>query len=114
TAFAQNPAPAGPAAGGGRGAAIKSPEVSADGKVTFRLRAPNAKEVFVNGAGPRLALEKNEQGEWSVTTDTLKPDLYTYSFQVDGMTITDPANNKFKPSFGSAGQSEVLVPGTNS
>ena len=34
------------AAQGGRGAPpIKSPEVSADGKVTFRLRAPNAKEV---------------------------------------------------------------------
>jgi enterochelin esterase-like enzyme len=99
--------------GQGRGAAIKSPEVSAEGKVTFRLRAPNAKEVFVNGAGPRLALEKNEQGVWSVTTDTLKPDLYTYSFQVDGMTITDPGNNRFKPSFGSAGQSEVLVPGEN-
>jgi len=118
TAAAQNPpapagAPAGPPAGGRGGPAIKSPEVSADGKVTFRLRAPNAKEVFVTGVGQRLALEKNEQGVWSITTDTLKPDLYTYSFQVDGMTITDPANSKFKPSFGSAGQSEVLVPGAN-
>jgi enterochelin esterase family protein len=115
TASAQNPAAPAAAPRPGRGApAIKSPEVSADGKVTFRLRAPKATEVAVTGLGPRLPMEKNEQGVWSVTTDTLKPDIYTYSFQVDGMTITDPGNSKFKPSFGSAGQSEVLVPGANS
>ena len=118
--FAQNPPAAqpAPARGAGRGmfggGAVKSPEVSSDGKVTFRLRAPNAREVFVSGIGQRLAAEKDEQGIWSVTTGTLKPDIYTYSFQVDGMTITDPGNSRFKPSFGSAGQSEVLVPGANS
>ena len=125
TASAQNPAAPSPAAapppGPGRGApAVKSAEVSADGKVTFRLRAPKAAEVAVTGLGPRLPMRKSdattgaEQGVWSVTTDPLKPDIYTYSFQVDGMTITDPGNSKVKPSFGSAGQSEVLVPGPNS
>ena len=119
-ALAQNPpapAPA-PAPGAGRGmfggGAVRSPEVSADGKVTLRLRAPNAKEVFVTGLGPRLAMQKNEQGVWSATTETLKPDIYAYSFQVDGMTVNDPGNPKFKTAFGSAGQSEVLVPGPNS
>ncbi len=118
--LAQNPPAATPAPGRGAGrgmfggGAVKSPEVSSDGKVTFRLRAPNAREVFVSGIGQRLAMEKNEQGIWSVTTGALKPDIYTYSFQVDGMTITDPGNSKFKPSFGSAGQSEILVPGANS
>jgi enterochelin esterase family protein len=111
-ALAQPPAPA---PGPGRGAPpIKSPEVSADGKVTLRLRAPKATEVFVTGLGARLAMQKDEQGVWSATTDTLKPDLYSYSFQVDGMTITDPANPKFKTSYSSAGQSAVLVPGSNS
>ena len=60
--------------------------------MTFRLRAPNAKEVAVTGIGPRLPMTKDEQGLWSATTDTLKPDLYTYMFSVDGATITDPAN----------------------
>src|SRR4249920_563463 len=83
TAAAQAPAP-----GGGRGAPpIKSPEVSGDGKVTFRLRAPNAKEVFVTGIGQRLAMEKNEQGVWIATTDTLKPDIYTYAFSADGINL---------------------------
>jgi enterochelin esterase-like enzyme len=109
TAVAQTPAPV-PAPG--RGAPpVKSPEVSADGKITFRLRAPNAKEVFVTGIGPRLAMEKNEQGIWTVTTDTLKPDIYTYAFSADGITLNDTANPLFKTSYGSAGSSLVHVPG---
>src|SRR6059058_2537698 len=84
TALAQPP---------GRGAPpIKSPEVSADGKVTVRLRAANAKEVFLTGVGPRLPMQKDEQGVWSATTDTLKPDVYMYQFSVDGATINDPSN----------------------
>ena len=50
----------------GRGPApVRSPEVAADGKVTFRLRAPNAKEVAVTGIGQRLAMKKDEQGVWT-------------------------------------------------
>ena len=97
----------------GRGPApVRSPEVSADGKVTLRLRAPNAKEVAVTGMGERLAMTKDEQGVWSVTTGTLQPDLYTYAFSVDGLNIIDPGNGLFKTSYGSAGQSMVRVPGT--
>jgi enterochelin esterase family protein len=96
----------------GRGAPpIKSPEVSADGKVTFRLRAPNAKEVFVTGIGQRLAMQLDDKGVWSATTDTLKADIYTYSFSVDGLTVNDPANPLFKTSYGNAGNSLVHVPG---
>src|SRR3954451_7022613 len=96
----------------GRGPApVRSPEVMPDGKVIFRLRAPNAKEVAVTGVGQRLALTKDEQGVWSATSDTLKPDLYTYMFAVDGLSIVDPANGHFKTSFGSAGNSLLRVPG---
>src|SRR3954462_10713849 len=96
----------------GRGPApVRSPEVMPDGKVTFRLRAPNAKEVAVTGIGQRRAMTKDEQGVWSATTDTLKPDLYTYMFSVDGLSIVDPATGQFKTSFGSAGNSLLRVPG---
>ena len=95
----------------GRGPTLHSPEVSPDGKVTFRLRAPNAKEVAVTGIGQRLAMQKDEQGVWSATTETLQPDLYTYSFSVDGATVNDPQDPLFKASYGSAGQSMVRVPG---
>ena len=95
----------------GRGPALRSPEVSAEGKVTFRLRAPNAKEVAVTGIGQRLPMQKDDQGIWSATTDVLQPDLYTYAFSVDGATVNDSANPLFKSSYGTAGQSMVRVPG---
>jgi enterochelin esterase-like enzyme len=95
----------------GRGPAVKSPEVSDDGKVTFRLRAPNAKEVTVTGMGKALAMAKDDRGIWSATTDTMQPDLYTYAFSVDGVTMIDSGNPLLKSSYGAAGQSMVRVPG---
>lgn len=95
-----------------RSNAIRSPEVSSDGKITFRLRAPDAKEAAVTGIGQRLPMEKNEQGVWSATTGVLKPDIYTYSFSVDGASFPDPANPLLKTSYGSIGQSMVTVPGS--
>jgi enterochelin esterase family protein len=83
----------------------------ADGRVTFRLRAPEATQVAVVGIGQRLAMQKDDQGVWSATTDPLKPDIYTYSFTVDGAALNDPRNPNFKSSYGSAGQSLVYVPG---
>lgn len=115
--WAQNPP--GPAAGRGAGRgfgapAVRSPEVAADGKVTFRLRAPDAKEVLVTGVGQRpLPMEKNEQGIWSVTTGILESDIYDYHFQIDGVTVTDPANPRTKPTYTGTGQSLLLVPGPN-
>jgi enterochelin esterase family protein len=104
------PPAAGPR-GGGRGAPpVKSPEVSADGRVTFRLRAPNAKEVAATLAGNRLVMQKDDQGVWSVTSDALAPDYYTYSLVVDGTSINDPANRQVQTSFAGF-QSMFVVPG---
>jgi enterochelin esterase-like enzyme len=71
---------------------VISPEVHADRTVTFRLRAPNAKEVVVSGEGVKAAMQKDEQGLWTVTTGPLEPDIYGYSFVVDGVTHFDPSN----------------------
>ena len=111
----QNPPPTPAAAAaqapGGRGSApVKSPEVGADQRVTFRLRAPNAKEVMVSLGGKRLPMQKDEQGLWSVTSDPMAPDIYTYSLIVDGASVSDPANRQMQTSFGSF-QSMFMVPG---
>src|SRR5215469_14248668 len=95
----------------GRGPAVKSPEISADGKVTFRLRAPNANEATVTGIGERLAMTKDDQGVWSATTGMLKPDLYTYNFSLDGVAIMDPANPLRKTAYAGVGNSLLRVPG---
>jgi enterochelin esterase-like enzyme len=94
-------------------APIASPEVKADKTVTFRLRAPKATEVLLNGewkGGGKLAMTKDDQGVWSVTVGPLEPDLYGYSFAVDGMTLTDPYNSVLKP-MRSPRTSVVDVPG---
>jgi len=90
---------------------IRSPEVHSDHRVTFRFRAPNAKEVLLAREGAqRLPMQKDEQGVWSVTTDPLEPDLYGYSFVADGVSLIDPSNSLMKPNLLST-QSVVHVPG---
>ncbi len=82
-------------------APVTSPEVLADRRLTFRLRAPNAKEVSVeiDGGGKPLAMRKDGEGIWSATSEPLAPDYYGYSFVVDGVTMFDPSNSAAIPNF---------------
>jgi enterochelin esterase family protein len=100
---------------------MKSPEVSADGRVTVRLRAPNAQRVAVTGLNPDAgpgsapaALTKEADGVWSFTSEPLPPDIYAYSFNIDGVTVPDRANSgpRFPRYTDSLGVSLVEVPGT--
>jgi len=88
--FAQTPPPP-----------LISPEVHADRSVTFRLRAPNDKEVAVQieGMPKPLPMEKDDQGVWSVTTEPLAPDYYGYTIIADGVGLFDPSNHAIKPNF---------------
>ena len=78
---------------------IHSPDAGNDGRVTFRLKAPNAQkaEVHLEGAKQPLALVKDEKGIWSGTTQPLTPDYYGYSFTVDGVRQLDPSNSSIIP-----------------
>jgi enterochelin esterase-like enzyme len=77
---------------------IISPEVRPDRTVTFRIAAPNAREVFLSLEGSdRRAMQKDEQGTWTIATPPLEPDLYGYSFFVDGVRTLDPMNPLMKP-----------------
>jgi enterochelin esterase family protein len=95
---------------------VQSPEVHADGRVTVRLRAPNAREVFFTRDGaPPTAMQRDTAGVWSFTTEALAPDIYPYTFRVDGVTMPDPQNPEMKPVFlASLGQSLLHVPGPDS
>jgi enterochelin esterase-like enzyme len=82
--------------GGGRGPALRSPEILDDQKVTFRLRAPNATDVTVNGDWPQgrgVKMTKDEAGVWSATVGPLTPELWAYTFSVDGVSLLDSANS---------------------
>jgi enterochelin esterase family protein len=91
---------------------VRSPEVQKDGRITFRFRAPNAKNVAVarDGAPPE-AMQKDDQGVWSLTTDPLPPDVYPYTFNVDGTSLADPGNPLVKPIVMGGNQSLAHVPG---
>ena len=91
---------------------LVSPDVHSDHRVTFRFRAPNAKEVAVSieGSSQPLPMQQDDQGVWTVTTDPLAPDYYGYSFESDGVGLLDPSNYATKPNF-LYRASEVHVPG---
>ena len=78
---------------------IVSPELHADRRVTFRVRAPNATNVTVSGewGGGSKAMTRGERGVWSVTLGPLEPELYGYSFSIDGFQTLDPGNSAVKP-----------------
>ena len=83
-----------------RGPFVISPQVHADKKVTFRYLAPSAKEVKLGGSqfgAAQLPMTKDSIGIWSITVGPIKPDIYPYSFTVDGVTVMDPANVSFFP-----------------
>lgn len=88
---------------------IVSPEIHSDNTVTFRMRAPKAVRVQITGDFltmqhsesaygkydvPGIAdLKEGKEGVWEYTTPLpLLPELYNYSFIVDGLKTTDPAN----------------------
>lgn len=73
---------------------IVSPKVSSSGEVTFSIQAPQAERVELEGqfmSGKR-ALTKDEKGIWRVTVNIDQPDIYPYSFFVDGVQVADPSN----------------------
>jgi enterochelin esterase family protein len=77
----------------------RSPEIAPDRQVTFRLRAPKAAEVTLNGQWPggKTALVKDTNGVWSATVGPIEPGVWEYSFNVDGVGMIDPGNAAIKP-----------------
>jgi enterochelin esterase family protein len=73
---------------------VKSPEINADNSVTFRLHAPKAITVQLTGdcVDGVVSMKEDSLGVWSYTTGKLEPELYSYSFIVNGMRMLDPSN----------------------
>ncbi|MBN2173052.1 MAG: esterase [Bacteroidales bacterium] len=104
---------------------IVSPEIG-ETEVIFRISAPYADSVQISGGfGPivkmetqfgtmdvpgNLDLSKDENGVWSITVPLPEPELYTYSFIVDGISVNDP-NNVFMQRDGTRYLSVLLIPG---
>jgi len=91
----------------GRTERIVSPEFTADNAIYFRIKAPQAKSVQLSGNWMQMVsngdqgmtrkltdLTQGEDGVWSVKVEGLEPELYGYTFLVDGVSILDPSNFK--------------------
>ena len=78
---------------------VQSPEVAADGRVTFRFFDPGATAVKLNfdGAAQPTPMKRDETGLWSITLGPLDPDIYGYGFIADGVMLLDPNNPSIKP-----------------
>ncbi len=92
-------------------AQVRSPEVTEDNRVIFRLNAPTANKVEIRlESTGTLAMSKEETGIWTVTSEPLEPDFYAYSLVVDGVRMKDPANPLLKNNLFNT-ESQVHVPG---
>lgn len=97
---------------------IVSPEILPDNKVTFRIYSKDATKITVSGewqAGYNAseALVKNDTGLFTLTVGPLKPELYGYTFTVDGVSAIDPNNVQVRRD-GARYQSFFIVPGPES
>lgn len=67
--------------------AIRSPEIAADRRVTFRIAARNAAAVSVAIEGsPSRPMQKDDKGVWSLTTEPLEPDFYPVLYLLHGFS----------------------------
>ena len=96
---------------------IVSPEQQND-SVTFRLLAPYATDVqmygsWMPGYGDRISLKRNAEYVWEVKIPAPAPEIYTYNFFVDGVSVSDP-NNVLMQRDGTRYLSMLLVDGERS
>jgi len=80
-------------------AAPSPAHATADGRVAFRVRAPQAKDVALRGQWTKdpIPLARGEKDEWSATVEKIPAGVWEYSFTVDGMNVIDAFNPAFKP-----------------
>ena len=79
------------------GDTLHSPEVGANGMVTFKIYAPAAREVTLNAgdipeplAHPKFT--KQADGVWQATIGPVQPGAYRYAYIVDSLAVMDPRN----------------------
>jgi enterochelin esterase-like enzyme len=99
-------------------ARIVSPELLPDGKVTFRIFSKDATKVTVTGEWQSgfnavETLVRNDTGLFTLTVGPLKPELYGYTFSVDGVKAIDPNNIQVRRD-GVNYQSFFIIPGAES
>ena len=82
---------------GGRGVQVVSPDIQGD-SVTFNFRADYATYVRLSGSwmpnpyGDSIEMRRGAGNVWSFKIPLPSPEIYTYNFIVDGVSVNDPQN----------------------
>lgn len=92
SSFAKYPVAGAPASTNVRNAAY--PQVRADSRVIFNVKAPEAKSIQVD-LGKKYDMVKDAAGNWTVTTDSIGEGFHYYSLLIDGVPVADPASETF-------------------
>lgn len=92
SSFSKYPVAGAPAATNIRNGAY--PQVLSDSRVKFRIKAPEAKKVQID-LGRKYDLVKDDDGFWTVTTDSISEGFHYYSLLIDGVALADPASESF-------------------
>ncbi len=74
---------------------MKYPCVDNSSRATFKLKAPEARDVQVDICGKKWPMTKGADGVWSVTTGPLVVGFHYYFLIVDGVAVNDPASETF-------------------
>jgi enterochelin esterase-like enzyme len=71
-----------------------STRINADRSITFRYRDPDTKAVLcsIENVAKPLAMAKDAEGVWTVTSAPLPTGIYRYHFEINGISYLDPAN----------------------
>jgi enterochelin esterase-like enzyme len=70
------------------------PQILADHRVIFRIKAPDAQKLQID-LGRKYDMVKDTGGYWLVTTDSISEGFHYYSLLIDGVAVADPASETF-------------------
>jgi putative esterase len=89
------------------------PRVDSTGRVQIRVKASDATKVKLNfWSGPKVDMEKQPDGFWTVTTPPLVPGLHYYTLIIDGAEVSDTNSHAFFGGSKHASAVEVPEPGS--
>lgn len=89
------------------------PRFDSSGRVQVRVKAPDATKVKLNfWSGPKLDMEKQPDGFWTITTPALVPGFHYYTLNIDGAEVSDPNTHAYFGGSRPASAVEIPEPGS--
>lgn len=88
-----------PGVAASQAASSAPPQIQPDNRVTFSFPDIGAHTVALEleGHARPLPMQQDAGGNWSITVGPLAPNIYSYNFLADGISLLDPADPNSNP-----------------